>query len=155
MSEENVENVRRSIDAWNRDDLDGWLAGFAPEAELHTTGRFPDERVYRGRAGLERYWAEIHEAAEERGAVPATGRSSRPAGERQHLPPQGGPPGPAKGPRVQIRPPRLRRDLGSGALLVNGGGIDGGDGASFANHGEDVHVVVSLAPFVPGHFGCM
>jgi ketosteroid isomerase-like protein len=32
---------------------------------LHTTGRFPDQRVYRGRAGLERYWAEIHEAAEE------------------------------------------------------------------------------------------
>jgi ketosteroid isomerase-like protein len=65
MSQENVENVRREIDAWNRDDLDGWLAGFAPEAELHTTGRFPDQRVYRGRAGLERYWAEIHEAAEE------------------------------------------------------------------------------------------
>jgi ketosteroid isomerase-like protein len=65
MSEESVENVRRGIDAWNRGDLDEWLAGFAPEAELHTTGRFPDERVYRGRAGLERYWAEIHEAAEE------------------------------------------------------------------------------------------
>jgi uncharacterized protein len=65
MSEENVENVRRGIDAWNRDDLDEWLAGFALEAELHTTGRFPDQGVYRGRAGLERYWAEIHEAAEE------------------------------------------------------------------------------------------
>jgi ketosteroid isomerase-like protein len=65
MSQENVENVRRGIDAWNRGDLDGWLAGFAPEAEWHTTGRFPDDRVYRGRAGLERYWAEIHEAAEE------------------------------------------------------------------------------------------
>ena len=34
-------------------DLDEWLAGFAPEAEFHTTGRFPDQRVYRGRAGLE------------------------------------------------------------------------------------------------------
>jgi ketosteroid isomerase-like protein len=65
MSQENVENVRRGIDAWNRGDLDEWLAGFAPEAELHTTGRFPDQAVYRGRAGLERYWAEIHEAAEE------------------------------------------------------------------------------------------
>jgi ketosteroid isomerase-like protein len=65
MSQENVENVRRGIDAWNRGDLDGWLAGFAPEAEVHTTSRFPDERVYRGRAGLERYWAEIHETAEE------------------------------------------------------------------------------------------
>jgi hypothetical protein len=65
MSEENVENVRRGIDAWNRGDLDEWLAGFAPKAELHTTGRFPDQGVYRGRAGLERYWSEIHEAAEE------------------------------------------------------------------------------------------
>ena len=32
---------------------------------MHTTGRFPDERVYRGRAGLERYWAEIREDVEE------------------------------------------------------------------------------------------
>jgi ketosteroid isomerase-like protein len=65
MSQKNVENVRRGIDAWNRADLDEWLAGFTPEAELHTTGRFPDQAVYRGRTGLERYWAEIHEAAEE------------------------------------------------------------------------------------------
>ena len=65
MSRENVENVRRGIDAFNRGDLDEWLSGFAPEAELHTTGRFPDENVYRGRAGLERYWAEIHEDVEE------------------------------------------------------------------------------------------
>ena len=65
MSQENVENVRRGIDAWNRDDLYEWLAGFAPEAELHTTGRFVDQGVYRGRAGLARYWAEIHEDMEE------------------------------------------------------------------------------------------
>ena len=65
MSQENVENVRRGIDAWNRGDLDEWLAGFAPEAELHTTGRFPDRGVYQGRAGLERYWAEIREDIEE------------------------------------------------------------------------------------------
>ena len=30
-------------------------------------------------------------------------------------------------------------DDGHEALLVNGGGIDGGDGAYFANYGEDVH----------------
>jgi ketosteroid isomerase-like protein len=65
MSEENVKNVRRGIDAWNRGDLDEWLAGFAPEAELHTTARFPDRGVYRGRVGLERYWAEIREDIEE------------------------------------------------------------------------------------------
>jgi ketosteroid isomerase-like protein len=65
MSRENVENVRRGIGAWNRGDLDEWLAGFAPEAELHTTGRFADRGVYRGRAGLERYWAEIREDIED------------------------------------------------------------------------------------------
>ena len=36
MSQENVENVRRGIDGWNRGDLDQWLGFFAPEAELHT-----------------------------------------------------------------------------------------------------------------------
>jgi ketosteroid isomerase-like protein len=65
MSQENVENVRRGIDAWNRGDLDEWLGGFAPEAELHTTGRFADQGVYRGRAGLQRYWTEIREDVEE------------------------------------------------------------------------------------------
>ena len=48
MSEENVESVRRGIDAWNRGDLDEWLAGFAQDGELHTTGRFADRGVYSG-----------------------------------------------------------------------------------------------------------
>ena len=65
MSQENVENVRRGIDAWNRGDLDEWLGGFAPEAELHTTRWFADQGVYRGRAGLQRYWVEIREDIEE------------------------------------------------------------------------------------------
>jgi hypothetical protein len=46
-------------------------------------------------------------------------------------------------------------DEGSEALLVNGGGIDGGDGAYFANAGEDVHAVGTLDPIVPGHVGCI
>jgi len=44
---------------------------------------------------------------------------------------------------------------GHEALLVNGGGIDGGDGAYFANAGEDVHAVGSLAPLIPGAIGCI
>jgi hypothetical protein len=40
MSQENVELARRWIDAGNRADLDGWLSGFAPDAEWHTSGRF-------------------------------------------------------------------------------------------------------------------
>ena len=42
----------------------------------------------------------------------------------------------------------------SEALLVDGSGLDGGDGAFFANYGEDVHVVGS-DPIVPGYVGCI
>ena len=44
---------------------------------------------------------------------------------------------------------------GHEALLVDGGGIDGGDGMYFANAGKDVHAVGSLAPLVPGAIGCI
>ena len=46
-------------------------------------------------------------------------------------------------------------DDGNEALLVNGGGIDGGDGAYFVNAEEDLHVVGSLDPLVPGFIGCI
>jgi ketosteroid isomerase-like protein len=64
MSQENVENLRRGFDAWNRGDRDGFLAGFAPEAELHATARV-DQGIFRGREGLERYWAETRETLDE------------------------------------------------------------------------------------------
>jgi hypothetical protein len=38
------------------------------------------------------------------------------------------------------------------ALLVDGG-IDGGNGIYFANAGEDVGAVGSLAPLIEGHVG--
>jgi hypothetical protein len=44
---------------------------------------------------------------------------------------------------------------GAEALLVDGGGLDGGDGMMFANHGNDVHAIGSLAPLVPGSIGCV
>jgi hypothetical protein len=46
-------------------------------------------------------------------------------------------------------------DDGSEALLVDGGGIDGGDGAYFANYGDDVHAVGTLAPLIEGFIGCI
>jgi hypothetical protein len=46
-------------------------------------------------------------------------------------------------------------DDGHQALLVNGSGIDGGDGAHFANDGDGLHAVGSLDPIVPGHVGCI
>jgi ketosteroid isomerase-like protein len=33
MSQENVDTVRRTFDAWNRDDVDGWLEAAHPEIE--------------------------------------------------------------------------------------------------------------------------
>jgi hypothetical protein len=44
---------------------------------------------------------------------------------------------------------------GGEALVVNGGGFDGGDGTTFTNHGDDVHAVGSLDPIVPGAIGCV
>ena len=46
-------------------------------------------------------------------------------------------------------------DDGHDALVVNGGGFDGGDGAYLANYGEDVHAVGLLAPLIEGHIGCV
>jgi hypothetical protein len=44
---------------------------------------------------------------------------------------------------------------GAEALVVNGGGFDGGAGAYFTNYREDVHVVGMLAPLIEGHIGCV
>ncbi len=41
-------------------------------------------------------------------------------------------------------------DDGAEALLVDGAGFDGGDGAFLVNYGDDVHVIGSLAPLIPG-----
>jgi hypothetical protein len=46
-------------------------------------------------------------------------------------------------------------DDGAEALVVNGGGFDGGQGAYFANAGDDVHAIGLLDPIVPGHVGCI
>jgi|SRR5918995_1101302 ketosteroid isomerase-like protein len=62
MSLENVEHVRRSIDAYNRRDLDGLLDHWAPDAVVDwSNSRGFDGGVYRGhddiRAFLQRFWA--------------------------------------------------------------------------------------------------
>jgi ketosteroid isomerase-like protein len=63
MSKENVEKVRRSLDAWNRGDVDSWLQSPHPEIEFisgiarEVEG---DETVWRGPAELRRFWDEWH-----------------------------------------------------------------------------------------------
>jgi len=57
MSQENVEVVRRSIDAWNRRDLTAWLASFPPDGEIDwSRSRGPLKGVYRGHGELEDLW---------------------------------------------------------------------------------------------------
>ena len=49
MSPENVEVVRRSTEAYNRGDLDGMLADWAPDAVLDWSNSYGlDARVFRG-----------------------------------------------------------------------------------------------------------
>jgi ketosteroid isomerase-like protein len=57
MSQENVEVVRRTFDAYNRADLEGVLDHLAPDFEFHPSGRFMDtQAVYLGREGWIDFW---------------------------------------------------------------------------------------------------
>jgi ketosteroid isomerase-like protein len=61
MSAENVEVVRSCLDAWSRDDLDAGLLTMHPEAELVSSIAAQvegPEAVWRGRAGIRRFWEE-------------------------------------------------------------------------------------------------
>ena len=67
MTRENVEIVRRGVDAFNADDTAGFLEFWDPECEFFTiTGSQMDATPYRGHEGIRRYreetaetWAEL------------------------------------------------------------------------------------------------
>jgi ketosteroid isomerase-like protein len=57
MSQENVEIVRRHVEAWNRRDLRAWLVSFASDGEIDwSRSRAPHKGVYRGHGELEAFW---------------------------------------------------------------------------------------------------
>jgi ketosteroid isomerase-like protein len=63
VSQENVETVRRSLDGWNRGDVEAWLQSAHPEIEWSSeiVRRVEgSETVYRGPAEMRRYWDEWH-----------------------------------------------------------------------------------------------
>jgi ketosteroid isomerase-like protein len=63
MSEENAATVRRGIDAWNRRDLESFLATHSPDVEFDwSRSRGPLQGVYGGRDGLEALWNEFYSA---------------------------------------------------------------------------------------------
>jgi ketosteroid isomerase-like protein len=48
MSQENVEIVRRQVDAFNRGDRSAWLASLTEDYEITPIGDWPDARAIRG-----------------------------------------------------------------------------------------------------------
>ena len=62
MSQENVDAVRRSLDGWNRGDIDAWLGSLHSDIEFHPSGIYPGtDPVYRGESELRRFWATFRE----------------------------------------------------------------------------------------------
>ena len=63
MSKQNLEVVRRSLDAWNRRDLDRALAEMHPDCVVDwSESRGPDSGIYRGRERVRRFyegWLEL------------------------------------------------------------------------------------------------
>jgi ketosteroid isomerase-like protein len=58
----NSELLLAGYDAWNRDDCDAWLALLEPDAEISTSGVFPDLSAdYRGHREAARFWRQMHE----------------------------------------------------------------------------------------------
>jgi uncharacterized protein len=64
MSQENVDTVRRSIEAYGRKGLDGTLRYYDPEVEWETTGGFIEPASYRGHEGIRRYLGSMEEEFE-------------------------------------------------------------------------------------------
>jgi ketosteroid isomerase-like protein len=59
MSRENVEVVRQSLKAWQRDDLEKWLSTLDPEVEFHSAERLVEgaASTYRGIDRMREFWA--------------------------------------------------------------------------------------------------
>jgi ketosteroid isomerase-like protein len=66
MSQENVEVVRRGVEAWNQHDADLWLSDAAPEVEWMPAGPATVEStVYRGHEEVAAGFAAVWETWEE------------------------------------------------------------------------------------------
>jgi ketosteroid isomerase-like protein len=69
MSEENVDAIKRGIDAWNADDLEAFLAEFDADIEYHPSiepGLEGKATVLRGHDGVRKGWREYRGEAWER-----------------------------------------------------------------------------------------
>lgn len=58
MSEHLIELIRRGYESWNRGDRQWVLDHMAEDVEWITPPEDPDPGIYRGYAGVERFWAQ-------------------------------------------------------------------------------------------------
>ena len=71
MSHENVEIVRRAIEAFNRRDFDEALQDVAPDATVDFShSRGPDAGVYVGHDAIRRFWTDMTEPFERHTMAP-------------------------------------------------------------------------------------
>jgi ketosteroid isomerase-like protein len=62
VTEDREAMLRRGLDAWNRDDIDGLLELLEPDVGIHLSGAFPGlDREYRGHQGMREFWGEMHD----------------------------------------------------------------------------------------------
>jgi ketosteroid isomerase-like protein len=62
----NSELLLAGYDAWNRDDLDGYLELLHPDVHISTSGMFPDLAAeYSGRDRVATFWRQMHEPWEQ------------------------------------------------------------------------------------------
>jgi ketosteroid isomerase-like protein len=65
MSEEDVEIIRRAIEAYGREGLDGTLRYYDPSIEWTSTGDYIEAATYRGHDGLRRYFGTMEDEFED------------------------------------------------------------------------------------------
>jgi ketosteroid isomerase-like protein len=66
MSQENVESLKRAIEAYNRRDIEPLLETSDPEIEWYPfTAQVEGDEAYHGHEGLRQWWANIDAAFEE------------------------------------------------------------------------------------------
>jgi ketosteroid isomerase-like protein len=65
MSQENVEIVRRAVEAYGREGLDGALRYYDPEVEREPTGAYIERATCRGHEGVRRYLRSMEEEFED------------------------------------------------------------------------------------------
>ncbi len=65
MSQQNVEHVRRSVDAINRGDKTAWLATFDPDAEMVPARQWPEHAPTRGAEAIWDFYNQVTAAWDE------------------------------------------------------------------------------------------